>query len=114
MENLNTAFDVAEKYLDIPRMLDPDGKLPRIHFNSLDRIICIKFSLKYKILLLFMLGLKIRFDQYTKAGRKSHHDLRVVLLSCLPRRPAGSQKLLCFCKLLLTMFSRPLNIELAV
>ncbi|XP_030757556.1 alpha-actinin, sarcomeric-like [Sitophilus oryzae] len=23
-ENLNTAFDVAEKYLDIPRMLDPD------------------------------------------------------------------------------------------
>ncbi|KOB76868.1 Alpha actinin, partial [Operophtera brumata] len=24
MENLNTAFDVAEKYLDIPRMLDPD------------------------------------------------------------------------------------------
>jgi len=26
MENLNTAFDVAEKYLDIPRMLDPEGK----------------------------------------------------------------------------------------
>lgn len=25
LENLNTAFDVAEKYLDIPRMLDPDG-----------------------------------------------------------------------------------------
>lgn len=25
MENLNTAFDVAEKYLDIPRMLDPEG-----------------------------------------------------------------------------------------
>lgn len=27
MENLNTAFDVAEKYLDIPRMLDPDGEI---------------------------------------------------------------------------------------
>lgn len=27
LENLNTAFDVAEKYLDIPRMLDPDGKI---------------------------------------------------------------------------------------
>lgn len=27
LENLNTAFDVAEKYLDIPRMLDPDGEL---------------------------------------------------------------------------------------
>lgn len=29
LENLNTAFDVAEKYLDIPRMLDPDGKYKR-------------------------------------------------------------------------------------
>lgn len=27
LENLNTAFDVAEKYLDIPRMLDPDGEI---------------------------------------------------------------------------------------
>lgn len=26
IENLNTAFDVAEKHLDIPRMLDPEGK----------------------------------------------------------------------------------------
>jgi actinin alpha len=29
LENLNTAFDVAEKYLDIPRMLDPDGRFFR-------------------------------------------------------------------------------------
>lgn len=27
MTNLNTAFDVAEKYLDIPKMLDAEGKL---------------------------------------------------------------------------------------
>lgn len=27
LQNLNTAFDVAEKYLDIPRMLDPEGTL---------------------------------------------------------------------------------------
>lgn len=33
LENLNTAFDVAEKYLDIPRMLDPDGKYKSIVIN---------------------------------------------------------------------------------
>lgn len=27
LQNLNTAFDVAEKYLDIPRMLDPEGEI---------------------------------------------------------------------------------------
>ena len=27
MENLNLAFDIAEKYLDIPRMLDPEGNI---------------------------------------------------------------------------------------
>lgn len=26
LTNLNTAFDVAEKYLDIPKMLDAEGK----------------------------------------------------------------------------------------
>jgi hypothetical protein len=25
MKNLNLAFDIAEKYLDIPKMLDADG-----------------------------------------------------------------------------------------
>ena len=34
LENLNTAFQVAEKYLNIPRMLDPDGEIfpPLLHF----------------------------------------------------------------------------------
>lgn len=29
MTNLNTAFDVAEKYLDIPKMLDAEGEVGR-------------------------------------------------------------------------------------
>lgn len=33
MENLNTAFDVAEKYLDIPRMLDPEGMYKKKIFH---------------------------------------------------------------------------------
>jgi actinin alpha len=31
-ENLNLAFDVAEKYLDIPRMLDPEGTNHAVYF----------------------------------------------------------------------------------
>lgn len=34
MTNLNTAFDVAEKYLDIPKMLDAEGKTFRGQFLS--------------------------------------------------------------------------------
>lgn len=34
LENLNTAFDVAEKYLDIPRMLDPDGELRQLRVRG--------------------------------------------------------------------------------
>ncbi len=32
MTNLNTAFDVAEKYLDIPKMLDAEGETWRTGF----------------------------------------------------------------------------------
>lgn len=28
MTNLNLAFDIAEKHLDIPKMLDAEGKFP--------------------------------------------------------------------------------------
>lgn len=44
LENLNTAFDVAEKYLDIPRMLDPDGN---------------NFELAYYIMRFYLTSLKI-------------------------------------------------------
>lgn len=47
LENLNTAFDVAEKYLDIPRMLDPDGRLIKL-LGMLNEIVnpclCILFT----------------------------------------------------------------------
>lgn len=47
LENLNTAFDVAEKYLDIPRMLDPDGMLIKL-WSMLNEIVgpchCILFT----------------------------------------------------------------------
>jgi hypothetical protein len=47
LENLNTAFDVAEKYLDIPRMLDPDGrhiKLLDMFLEIIDPCHCILFT----------------------------------------------------------------------
>lgn len=33
LQNLNTAFDVAEKYLDIPRMLDPEGEFVSLQYS---------------------------------------------------------------------------------
>ena len=35
LENLNLAFDIAEKYLDIPKMLDPEGKTPATTYIAL-------------------------------------------------------------------------------
>ena len=35
LENLNLAFDIAEKYLDIPRMLDPEGKQTLLVYRKL-------------------------------------------------------------------------------
>lgn len=43
LENLNTAFDVAEKYLDIPRMLDPDGRLVKPS-SVLNSFVCYSHS----------------------------------------------------------------------
>lgn len=54
MENLNTAFDVAEKYLDIPRMLDPDGKIPTSPCP-------LPLSLPISNLLLFIISLSLYY-----------------------------------------------------
>lgn len=49
MTNLNTAFDVAEKYLDIPKMLDAEGELmSRGTVASVPLLICQTFILKVK------------------------------------------------------------------
>jgi hypothetical protein len=45
LENLNTAFDVAEKYLDIPRMLDPDGKIINTFLSSLANLFNLEFCI---------------------------------------------------------------------
>lgn len=47
LENLNTAFDVAEKYLDIPRMLDPDGKLRKMFVFQYKFIINFQLEVSY-------------------------------------------------------------------
>lgn len=35
MTNLNNAFEVAEKYLDIPKMLDAEGELECLNLTCL-------------------------------------------------------------------------------
>ena len=32
LDNLNLAFDIAERYLDIPKMLDAEGELFNLFF----------------------------------------------------------------------------------
>lgn len=70
MENLNTAFDVAEKYLDIPRMLDPDGKFHNFLTQSSYYLIIFNFFLNggltfgrilniYTFLFIFSFSIKI-------------------------------------------------------
>lgn len=50
MTNLNTAFDVAEKYLDIPKMLDAEGELRgRKSAASVPVLICQSSILKLKL-----------------------------------------------------------------
>lgn len=44
MTNLNTAFDVAEKYLDIPKMLDAEGERRRKTAEEIILIFSVMFS----------------------------------------------------------------------
>lgn len=53
MHNLNLAFDIAEKHLDIPRMLEAEGQLtlhvPHVLFNVFFVLIfsCATFEFMY-------------------------------------------------------------------
>lgn len=80
LENLNTAFDVAEKYLDIPRMLDPDGKIMRPLVTSLSLLLDSTFSVLFTTELSFHFSLVIG-----KLLRQMHHDfiLSISLSLCL-------------------------------
>lgn len=72
LENLNTAFDVAEKYLDIPRMLDPDGKVSFfMAYHKLQKLFYWIFIKKYKIFI-FLATYFIRkiFVQYKITKKK--------------------------------------------
>lgn len=69
LENLNTAFDVAEKYLDIPRMLDPDGKTMSPFATSLSLLLDSTFSIFFTTELSFHFSLVIG-----KLLRQMHHD----------------------------------------
>lgn len=63
LENLNTAFDVAEKYLDIPRMLDPDGKYIYIYF-FFKRFVTFKANVKCVTLCILSINvIEIFFNQ---------------------------------------------------
>ena len=62
MHNLNLAFEVAEKHLDIPKMLDAEGGC------SLFRIVSTKKYQKqffYKFLLYFMMKLNSLITAYS-------------------------------------------------
>lgn len=65
LENLNTAFDVAEKYLDIPRMLDPDGKRYSLFLVFFIHLV-MGLLFIFVLICIFINDNLIRFDQHTE------------------------------------------------
>ena len=51
MENLMTAFDVAEKHLDIPKMLDPEGDYPVSFLLALVTLWAVALGSRHRVLL---------------------------------------------------------------
>lgn len=89
--NLNTAFEVAEKYLDIPKMLDADGTASwRIMWFHI--IKCQKKKKKFPEW--FNVCLHIRHCEHSKTWWEGHHDLCIMFLPCFRWCRAGKGVLL--------------------
>lgn len=90
VSNLNLAFDIAEKHLNIPKMLDAEGKLNFFtHFLNLIQSSS-WVDIQYKSISILL----SRYGHAGEAGREGGHDIFVMLLSCLPRVTSGKLYLL--------------------
>lgn len=120
MTNLNTAFDVAEKYLDIPKMLDAEGKFCVCVCVFDDDALCfflhigsfpkqhVFFNLGWSKTILFFLTKKVSFPAQETAPQLSCRWLVTFTLSLqkplslLVNLPYWSPKhwSACFCRIM--------------
>ena len=91
MTNLNLAFDIAEQHLDIPKMLDAEGKnaIDGSMSDDTDDFSDIDASRVYFAVFYVCFS---RFDWSGKTRWKSYYDLRIMLLSCIQWSTKGKYR----------------------